>query len=142
MKLFWGVISIDFKCVTLFPCLSFFHNFQYFSMFYCRRGRGFESRRFDSLAGAPENPLFIGFSGVFRFFSLYRKSSCQWLNFIFFGTLHKTLHKIFLNLAENRQPTPEQVSWLFFKGSKKYQKIRSQRCAFKISCFIQMNMLY
>jgi len=54
------------------------------------------------LAGAPENPLFIGFSGVFRFFWLCRKSSCQCQNFLFFGALHKTLHKIFLNLAENR----------------------------------------
>ena len=32
-----------------------------------RRGRGFESRRFDSLAGAPETLCYIGFPVFFLF---------------------------------------------------------------------------
>ena len=49
-----------------------------------RRGRGFESRRFDSLAGAPENPLFIGVSGVFWVFFYVSKTFLQVAKFHLF----------------------------------------------------------
>ena len=61
-----------------------------------RRGRGFESRRFDSLAGAPENPLFIRVSGVFSLFFYVSKIFLSVVKFhLFWGVTQNVTQNFF-----------------------------------------------